>query len=126
MKQRVSIVLLVLAYTLLLYTSLAAPAYAHAHPHLDPSLIAEYTRPWPVALASALSMVGIALAVIPIRRGELWAVATSLGMLVILLVTRLLSDSRCLAVLDPHQLGCHTFMIAVVLGLVGLALSVRR
>jgi hypothetical protein len=27
-----------------------------------------------------------------------------------------------LVVLDPHQHGCHTFMIATALGIVGLAL----
>lgn len=115
-----------LAYTLLLYTAVAAPAYARAHPHLDPVLLAEYARPWPVALGSVLSIVGITLALIPIRRGELWAVGISLAMLLIILVTRLLSDSRCLVVLDPRQHGCHTFMIAVVLGVVGLTLSARQ
>jgi hypothetical protein len=26
-------------------------------------------------------------------------------------------------VLDPHQHGCHTFMVAIVLGVAGLALA---
>ena len=108
------------AYVLLLYTSLAAPAYARAHPQLGPAMLAEYAAPWPVALASALAMVGIALALIPIRRGELWAVWTSLAALIILFVVRIATDPRCLLVLDPHQHGCHTFMIAIVLGVAGL------
>jgi hypothetical protein len=40
-----------------------------------------------------------------------------------LLATRLATDPRCLVVLDVHQHGCHTFMIAVLLGIVGLALA---
>lgn len=63
------------------------------------------------------------LAVIPIRRGEPWALFTSLIILVILFATRMATDPRCLVVLDPHQHGCHTFMIAMVIGVVGLALA---
>jgi hypothetical protein len=114
--------LIVAAYVLLLYTSLAAPMYARAHPAVDRALLAEYAATWPVTLACALAVVGILLALIPIRRGERWAVWTSLTTLVILFVPRLATDPRCLVVLDPHQHGCHTFMIAVVVGIVGLAL----
>jgi hypothetical protein len=49
----------VAAYALLLYTSLAAPAYARAHPHIDKAMVAKYAAPWSVALASALAVVGI-------------------------------------------------------------------
>jgi hypothetical protein len=121
--QRVGVGLIVAAYALLLYTSLAAPAYARAHSHLDPAMLAEYAAPWPVALVCALAGVGITLALIPIRRGERWAVWTSFAALIILLVTRIATDPRCLVVLDPHQHGCHTFMIAIMLGVVGLALA---
>ena len=68
MRRRVGIGLVVAAYALLLYTSLAAPAYARAHPHMDKAMLAEYAAPWPVALALAVSVVGILLALIPIRR----------------------------------------------------------
>jgi len=44
---------------------------------------------------------------------------------VILFVTRVATDPRCLVVLDPHQHGCHSFMIAAILGVVGLALAWR-
>jgi hypothetical protein len=44
-------------------------------------------------------------------------------MLIIMFVTRIATDPRCLVVLDPHQHGCHTFMIAIALGVVGLALA---
>jgi hypothetical protein len=115
--------LIVLAYAVLLYSSLAAQAYGRAHAHLGLAVIAEYGSPWPVALGCAVAVAGIVLALIPIRRGERWAIWTSLAMLIILLATRLASDPRCLAVLDPHQHGCHTFMITVALGVAGLALA---
>jgi hypothetical protein len=106
-----------------LYTSLTGPAYARAHPHLDAALLAQYAGSWPIALASAVALAGIMLALVPLRRREGWAMWTSLAMLIILVVARFTSDPRCLRVLDPHQHGCHTFMIAVVLGLLGLALA---
>lgn len=117
--------LVVAAYIVLLYTSLSAPAYAHAHSFLDPAILAAYAAPWPVALATALAVAGVMLAVVPLRRGERWALWTELAILVILFVTRIRTDPRCLVVLDPHQHGCHSFMIAVLLGIVGLALAWR-
>lgn len=124
--RKTGICLVVATYALLLYMSLGAPSYARAHPHLDPVLLAEYARPWPVALACALALAGIMLAVVPLRRGERWAFWTSLAMMLILLGTRLATDPRCLVVLDPHQHGCHTFMIAILVGVIGLALSWRK
>ncbi len=115
--------ILVTAYAVLLYTSLAAPAYARAHPHLDAAMLAAYSAPWPVALACAVVAAGVMLAVVPIRRGERWAMWTSLAMWVILFAARMATDPRCLVVLDPHQHGCHSFMIAVVLGIIGLGLA---
>lgn len=124
--RKTGICLVVATYALLLYMALGAPSYAHAHPHLDSALAAEYARPWPVALACALAVAGIMLAVVPLRRGERWALWTSLAMMLILLGTRLATDPRCLVVLDPHQHGCHTFMIAILVGVIGLALSWRK
>ncbi len=117
--------LVLVAYALLLYTSLAAPAYARAHPHLDPAMLAAYAAPWPVALACTVVFAGIMLALVPVRRGERWALWTSFAMLIILFVTRIVTDPRCLVVLDPHQHGCHSFMIAVLVGVVGLVLARR-
>jgi hypothetical protein len=117
--------LLVAANALLLYTSLAAPAYGRAHPNLGAAVISEYAAPWPVALASAVAGVGIMLALVPIRRGERWAIWTSLATLGLLLGCRLATDPRCLVVLDAHQHGCHTFMLAVAMGGVGLWLTAR-
>jgi hypothetical protein len=45
--------------------------------------------------------------------------------LTLLFVTRLSTDPRCLVVLDPHRHGCHSFMIAVAVGVIGLALCWR-
>jgi hypothetical protein len=123
--RKAGVILVVAAYGVLLYTSLSAPLYARAHPHLDPVMLAEYTRPWPVALGCAVAVAGIMIALVPLRRGELWAFWTQLAMLAILFVTRISTDPRCLVVLDPHQHGCHTFMIAVVVGVVGLVLARR-
>ena len=123
--RKTGLTLLVLAYALLLYTSLAAPLYARAHPHLDPAMLAAYAAPWPVALAGIVAITGTLLALIPIRHHERWALWTSFATLAALLVTRLATDPRCLVVLDPHQHGCHTFMIAILLGVVGLALAWR-
>jgi hypothetical protein len=122
--RRVGVALIVAAYVLLLYMSLAAPAYARAHPQVGPAMLAEYSAPWPIALASALAAAGIMLALVPICRGEAWAGWTSLATLLILLVPRLATDPRCL-VFNSHQHGCHTFTIAVVLGIVGLVLARR-
>jgi len=74
-------------------------------------------------LSSSLALQGIVLALVPIRRGERWASLTVLAVLLILLATRLVTDPRCLVVLDPHQHGCHTFMIAVLLGFIGIGLA---
>ncbi len=123
MKRKVAVGLVVLAYALLLYTSLAAPAYAKAHQHLGAAMLAEYAGPWPVSLASAFAVTGIVMALIPIRKGERWAMVTAFATFVILFLTRMKTDPRCFVVLDPHQHGCHTFMIAIVLGVAGLALA---
>lgn len=123
MMRKLGVGLVVVAYAALLYTSLAAPAYAKAHPHLGAATLAEYAGPWPVALACSLSIMGMMLALIPIRRGERWAIWTSLAAFIVLLSTRMAFDPRCLVVLDPHQHGCHTFMITVSLGVTGLLLA---
>jgi hypothetical protein len=123
--RKVGIGLIVAAYALLIYTSLSAP-FAHTHVHLDPALLAQYASPWPVALGCMLSFAGIMLTLVPLRRGERWALWTQLVMLATLFFTRMLTDPRCLVVLDPHQHGCHSFMIAMVLGVVGLLLTWRK
>ena len=115
--------LVVVANLLLLYMALGSRAYARSYPHLNASLMAEYAGPWPVALQCTLAGTGIMLALIPIRRGERWALWTSLATLLALFAVRLSTDPRCLVVLDPHQHGCHTSMIAMLLGVIGLGLA---
>jgi hypothetical protein len=123
MKRKIGVGLIIASYAILLYIALSAPAYTRAHPNMDATLLTGYGSPWPVALTAALALVGIVLALVPIRRGERWAMATSLATWIILVATRFATDPRCLVVLDPHQHGCHTFMIAAVLGVIGLALA---
>jgi len=123
MPRKIGILLVVLCYAVLLYSILSTLAHAGSHSHEDPTLLAQYASPWPAALGGALGVAGIMLALVPIRRGERWAVFTSFAMLIILFATRMATDPRCLVVLDPHQHGCHTFMISIVLGVVGLALA---
>ncbi len=65
-RHKVGVGLGVVAYALLLYTSLAAPAYAREHRHLDPVMLAQYAAPWPVALACAVAVAGIVLALVPL------------------------------------------------------------
>ena|SRR5437868_8509311 len=120
--RRTGLVFLLIANLLLLYFSLASPFYARANQHLDHAMLAEYGAPWPVALGCSLAIAGIMLVLVPIRNGERWALWTLLGIFIILSATRFATDPRCLVVLDPHQHGCHTFMIAMVLGIVGIAL----
>lgn len=122
-KQKAGIALLVLANALLVYISLSAVPYARAHPHLDPRMLGQYAGPWPVVSGCSIALTGIVLALIPIRRGERWSWWTSLAIWGGLFVTRITTDPRCLVVLDVHQHGCHTFMIAVVLGVLGLIIA---
>ncbi|MGA7927646.1 MAG: hypothetical protein WCA20_16855 [Candidatus Sulfotelmatobacter sp.] len=82
------------AYALLPYMSWAAPAYARAHQDLGPAMLAAYAAPWPVALAYRVTVSGIVLAVLPLHRGERWAVWTPLAMMIIPFVTRLATDPR--------------------------------
>ncbi len=123
MKRKIGLTLLVFAYVILLYTAVTAPLYARAHANLDPAFLAAYAAPWPVALTCLIALTGVVLALIPIRRGDRWASWTSAAIFLTLFATRMSSDPRCLVVLDPHQHGCHTFMISVILGLSGLGFT---
>src|SRR5215510_1037447 len=123
--RKIGVALTVAAYALLTYSALAAPRHhpQDAHSQFDAATYAAYWSPWPIALTCGLGLMGIMLALIPVRRGEAWAVWTSLVALGILVIARFSNDPRCLVVLDPHQHGCHTFVIAMVLGVVGLVIA---
>lgn len=100
--------------------------HQHTHartPHMDTAMLAAYAAPWPVAMTSVFALTGVVLAVIPVRRGEKWAVWTCLVTFAILLIARITTDARCLVVLNPHQHGCHTFIFLVLVGITGLILS---
>jgi len=123
MKRKIGVWLLVAAYAIFLFTAISSPFFARSHQHLDAAMLAEYSSPWPAALTGSLGLIGIILALIPIRRGERWAMFISFTTFAILFITRMATDPRCLVVLDVHQHGCHTFIIAVVFGVVGLVLA---
>jgi hypothetical protein len=123
--KKLGLVMIVMAYALLIVTAVAAAFFARAHSHLDAVRVAGYAEPWPVTLVVVVGLVGTVLALIPIRRGERWAIVTSALALLALFAVRMTTDPLCLLVLDPHQHGCHTFMIAMVLGLGGLGLAFR-
>jgi PilZ domain len=124
--RKIGVSLLVAAYVLALYTSLTALTSGPAHAQLGATMLAAYAAPWPVVLACAFALNGLVLAVIPIRYGENWAIWLSLVTLLTLLATRTAADVRCLLARGPLERGCGTFMVAMVLGLVGLALAASR
>jgi hypothetical protein len=70
----------------------------------------------------ALIVVEIMIALVPLRRGEGWAFWAAVAPLVIAGIPRLLTDSAC-QLADMHHHGCHQFMAAMLLGVIGLALS---
>jgi hypothetical protein len=123
--RKTGLALLLAAYILLLYVSLSAVPYARAHQHLDPAFLAQYASPWPVALGSAVAIFGVMLTLVPVRRGEAWSMWTSTAIFGLLFAVRLGTDPRCLVVLDVHQHGCHTFMIAMLAGVIGLTFVSR-
>jgi hypothetical protein len=120
--RKTGLTFLIVAYAIFFYIAISAPAYAHAHPQIVAEVRSAFAAPWPLALTGVFGFTGIVLALIPIRSGQRWAMWTSLVAFLALLAVRLATDPRCLVVLDPHQHGCHTFMIAVILGVSGLAL----
>jgi hypothetical protein len=124
--RKIGVTLLVVAHAIFIYIAISAPAYVHAHPQLDAEVRGAFAAPWPLALTCVFAFTGIVLALIPIRAGERWAMWTSLVTFLSLLAVRLATDPRCLVVLDPHQHGCHTFMIAIVLGVTGLVLCASK
>ncbi len=73
----------------------------------------------------ALILVEIMIALVPLRRGEGWAFWAGAVPFVVVGVPRLLTDSAC-QLSDMHHHGCHQFMMAMFLGVIGLALSGAR
>jgi hypothetical protein len=78
---------------------------------------------WPVVLASMIAFSGLILAATSFHGIPRWARPILFLMLLSILTVELLFNPRCWLVLDPQEHGCHSTMIAIVLGAVGLALS---
>jgi len=124
--RKASVVLLTLSYFVLLHRRIAW--FVHGHPfgpeHVMPGMAVPVAQPgaaaWENALLFSLAFVGVLLALIPLRRGEHWAAWTSAGVWAVLGGTRFATDPQCLKVLDVHQHGCHTFVIALVVAMAGL------
>lgn len=124
--RKASVVLLTLSYFVLLHGRIAR--FVHGHPfageHAMPEMGMAAAQPgaaaWENALIFSLAFAGVVLALIPLRRGERWAAWTSAGMWAVLGATRFATDLQCLKVLDVHQHGCHTFVIALVVAMAGL------
>ena len=115
--------LVAVAFFILGHTALALAFHPYAREHMTDGGHVVGDVVWTLALESALAVAGIVMALVPLRRGERWALWTLLAVWAILLATRLASDPRCLVVLDMHRHGCHIFMLATVLAFVGLALA---
>jgi hypothetical protein len=65
-------------------------------------------------MMTAVAIAGIALAMIPVRRGERWAHLTTIVMLVIVLTSRFTTSGQRLVVLEPNQ---HRYSLIVPLAL---------
>ena len=110
--------LVIAAYLVLLLTSSVGVGYVssagigltQAHWHVDPMMV-------PIAIA------GIMLALIPVRRGERWAVLTQVAIFSWVLVTRFGEGAKRLVVLDPSSQNNGLHIIVLALALVGFALS---
>ena len=75
--------------------------------------------------ALALIAVELLIVLVPLRRGETWAFFGALLPVLLVAIPRMLTDPTCTAMsLSVH--GCHQFMAALFLAVVGLALARPR
>ena len=110
--------LVIAAYLVLLFTSSVGVArMSDAGIELTP-----FRRPADTMMLT-IAIAGIALALIPARRGERWAQITQFMMFVTLLTPRLQNGEKRLVVLDPSTQGHGFLIIAFVLAIAGLAFS---
>jgi hypothetical protein len=87
----------------------------------DPG-VAHKLEPGMALVSIVLIVVEVMIALAPLRRGEGWAFWAAAAPFVIAGIPRLLTDSAC-QLSDMHHHGCHQFMAAMLLGVIGLALS---
>jgi hypothetical protein len=92
--------------------------------HGDPAA-AGGMAPGSALVVVALIAVEILIALVPLRRGELWALWAALLPVVLVGVPRMLMDPKCKA-LSLHVHGCHQFMGALLLAIIGLVLAFPR
>jgi hypothetical protein len=79
--------------------------------------------PWPFVLAGALALAGAIVATKSVRQMLRWSRLSLFLMLIAILTLELVFNPRCAVVLDFDQHGCHSPMIAIVLGAIGVVLS---
>jgi len=126
--RKASAILLTLSYFVLFHGRIAGLVQGHpsAGEHVMPGAMPAAqpgAAAWENALIFSLAFFGVVLALIPLRRGERWAAWTSATVWAVLGGTRFATDPQCLKVLDVHQHGCHTFVIALVLAVAGLVFA---
>jgi len=115
------VALLVLSYSLLLFSALSSPGHVRAHPE-DAMMFSPFSSLWAVTLTSALAIVELMIATGPLLRAERWAFSAQVVPIVVVALPRILTDPRCITtVMTQH--GCHTYMISVALAVIGLALA---
>jgi hypothetical protein len=89
--------------------------------HGDPAA-AGGMLPGTALVVVALVAVEILIVLVPLRRGEVWAFGATLLPVVLVAIPRMLTDPKCKAMsLSVH--GCHQFMGAILLAIIGLALA---
>jgi hypothetical protein len=115
--RNVGVGLIVAVYAFLLFTSSSAPAIRS-----DAGIIATRAQARFDPMMTAVAIAGIALAVIPVRRGERWAHLTTLVILVMVLVGRFTTSGQRLVVLEPNQHG-YFLIIPLALAIAGLFLT---
>ncbi len=116
--------LVALGYLLLVWLSANSPFWVMQHPehaHDYP----QFVGAWPVSLGVAMGVNGLLLALIPMRRGERWAICAAGVPMLIIGIPRIMTDPRCLAAITTQH-GCHTFMAAMLLVLTGCVIAAFR
>ena len=70
----------------------------------------------------AVAIAGIALAMIPVRRGERWAHLTTIVILAMVLTSRFTASGQRLVVLEPRQHG-YSLIVPLAMAIAGLFLT---
>ena len=120
--RNIGVGLIIAIYVAVCVTSSIGPVYragnlefrgVHPPTHFDPMMI-------------AVAILGIALAVGPLRRGERWAALTELMALIMVLVARFNTGAERLVILDPNRHGFAYQMVSILVVGIGLTLTQRK